>query len=476
MTGGRFEGCADGPTAGCRALATVTDGPNLGWNELAVTDSGRYRWLRYVGPDGSFDDVAELEFVAPADDVTVKAPPQLRQLGENRVITSYRNTSSRPVYDVRLDLTAYADTDRAAREVRPSARARFGVVRPGETVSTPWRVDVPLSAATGSYHLVGRAGYQSRRGEGIEQASGFSRSRLGPGITAAFEPEFVGLEAGGAEDTMLKITNGAARAIAVGWNYNRLPGTNPGFALAPAKGTLTVPAGATASATLTASAAADARGASPSPARVDLSAGTTRAGSIDLNVLWYPGAAPSLGATYNSKGITDDSNPSAGSFDGGEASYSAQGLAAAGFSPGATVTHDGLSFTWPDTVPGEPDNTATDGQVIAASGSGTKLGFLGAACCAPTGGQSGTAFVTYDDGSVVQAPLAFADWWTNSPLPGTDIATTVPWNVPAENPDQDHPVSVYYTALPLDPSKTVRFVTLPSNVNLHVFAIAIGGS
>ena len=52
---------------------------------------------------------------------------------------------------------------------------------------------------------------------------------------------------------------------------------------------------------------------------------------------------------------------------------------------------------------------------------------------------------------------------------------TVPWNVPPENSDQDHPVSVYYTALPLDPSKKVRFVTLPSNVNLHVFAMAIGG-
>lgn len=36
--------------------------------------------------------------------------------------------------------------------------------------------------------------------------------------------------------------------------------------------------------------------------------------------------------------------------------------------------------------------------------------------------------------------------------------------------------NVYYAALPLDPSKTVRFVTLPANLNLHVFALAIGGS
>ena len=201
----------------------------------------------------------------------------------------------------------------------------------------------------------------------------------------------------------------------------------------------------------------------------------SRAGSIELEVLWYPGAAPSLAATFNNKGITDDSNPTAGAFDGGEASYSAQGLAAAGLGPGATVTHDGLTFTWPDTSPGEPDNTATDGQVIATSGRGAKLGFLGAACCAAAGGQSGTVFITYDDGSVVQAPLAFRDWFFNDPLPGTELVVTVPWNVPAGHPDPDHPVGVFYAAIPLDPAKTVRFVTLPTNPNLHIFAMTIGG-
>jgi Glycosyl hydrolase family 20, catalytic domain/Glycosyl hydrolase family 20, domain 2/NPCBM-associated, NEW3 domain of alpha-galactosidase len=483
MVGGRFEGCTDGPSSGCRTLATVKDGPVLGWNELAVADTGQYRWLRYVGPDGAFCDVAEIEFVAPARDITVKAPAQLRQLDDNQILTTYRNTSDRPVYDVRLNLDAYAVADRAARDVQPSARARFAVVPPGKTVSTFWKVDVPLSAATGAYDLVGRASYQQQPGIGqpLEQVSGFSRSTLGPALSTALERDFVDLEAGDSEDTKLQITNHAARAVTVGWSYNRPPTANPGFALAPAQGTLKVPAADTASATLTASAAGDAGGASPSPARVDLTAGsagqpTTRAGALDLKVIWYPGAAPSLAATYNNKGITDDNNPTVGSFDGGEASYSAQGLAAAGLSPGATVTHDGLTFTWPNTTPGEPDNTATNGQVIAASGRGTKLGFIGAACCAPTGGQSGTAFITYDDGSVTQAPLGFADWWTNNPLPGTDIVATVPWNVPPQNSDQDHPVSLYYTALPLDPNKTVRYVTLPSNLNLHVFAVNIGGS
>ncbi len=482
MIGGRFEGCSDGPASGCRTLATVDDEPVLGWNELAVVDTGRYRWLRYVGADGSSCDVAEIEFVAPAGDVTVHAPEQLRHLGDNRVVTSYRNTGTRPIYDVRLDLGAYATDDRALRTVRPTGQAAFPIVEPGKTVSTAWQVDVPLSAAIGTYDLIVRASYQQRPGEGqpLQTAGGFGRTTLGRALDAVFDREFVDLDAGESEATKLRITNHAARAVTVGWAYNRRPTANAGFAVAPAQGTLTIPAGETASATLTASASDDAGGASPSPARVDLTAASaggpeTRAGSVELKILWYPGAAPSLSATYNSKGITDDNDPTAGAFDGGEASYSAQGLAAAGLGPGATVIHDGVTFTWPDTSPGEPDNTATDGQVIAASGSGTKLGFLGAACCSPTGGQSGTAFITYDDGSVIQAPLAFADWYFNNPLPGTDIVATVPWNVPPGHPDPDHPVSVFYGGIPLDPTKRVRFVTLPTNPNLHVFALAIGG-
>lgn len=474
MVGGRFEGCADGPASGCRTLATVGAGPSLGWNELAVADGGRYRWLRYVGSDGGFSDVAEIEFAAPAGEVSVQAPSRMRQLDDNRVVTTYRNTGTRPVYDVRLGLTAYATANRAARAVR-GGRGRFRVVWPGQTVSTAWEVDVPLAAATGDQRLIGRASFQRRpgRGEPIELVRGAGRSTLGRALEAAFERDFVDLDAGQSEDTVLRVSNHAARAITIDWSHNRPPNANPGFALGPARGALTIPTGGTASATFTASAAQGATGASPGPARVDLAAGETRVGSAELGVLWYPGAAPSLAATFNGKGITDDANPTAGTFDGGEASFSAQGLAAAGLSRGARFTHDGLTFTWPDAAPGEPDNTKTDGQVIALSGQGAKLGIVGSAALAT---QSGTVYVTYADGTVVRAPLTFTDWYFNDPAPGTEIVATVPWNVPPEHPDQDHPVSVFYAPIQLDPAKTVRFVTLPSNPNLHIFAMSIGGS
>ena len=478
LVGGRFQGCADGPASGCQTLATVQARPAFGWNDLAIAYPGRYRWLRYVGPDGGYGSIAEIEFIAPTRALTVQAPERLRQLGDNRVVTSYLNTTTNPVYDVRLGLTAYATDDRAARTVRPLGSARFPVVQPGKTVSTEWQLDVPLSAATGAYHLVGRAAYQRKPGDTqpVFETGGLTRATLGPALDAALDPDFVGLDSGDSRDTKLKITNHAARPVTIAWHHVRLPSANPGFTLNPADGTLTVPAGGTASATLTAVAAANATGSPPGPARVDLTASSTgqpetRAGSVELNVLWYPGAQPSLAATYNNAGITDDANPTAGTFDGGVASFSAQGLAAAGLTPGATVNHDGLTFTWPDVPPAQPGNTATDGQVIAASGNGAKIGFLGAAAF---GIQSGTLYITYTDGSIARAPLSFADWWTNEPVPGSDIVATSPWNVPPEVPDPDHPVSVYYTAIPLDPGKTVRFITLPTNRDLHVFAMAIG--
>ncbi|HEY3089746.1 MAG TPA: family 20 glycosylhydrolase, partial [Jatrophihabitantaceae bacterium] len=164
LVGGRFQGCADGPTSGCQTLATVQARPAFGWNDLAIAGPGRYRWLRYVGPDGGYGSIAEIEFIAPTRALTVQAPERLRQLGGNQVVTGYLNTTTSPVYDVRLGLTAYATDDRAARTVRPLDGARFPVVQPGETVSTKWQVDVPLSAATGTYHLVGRAAYQRSPG------------------------------------------------------------------------------------------------------------------------------------------------------------------------------------------------------------------------------------------------------------------------------------------------------------------------
>ena len=74
----------------------------------------------------------------------------------------------------------------------------------------------------------------------------------------------------------------------------------------------------------------------------------------------------SLAASFDNTAVTDDSNrnPSANfeGFDGEGTTCSAQGLASAGLAPGSAVSADGLSFTWPNAAPAQPDNTMAEGQ------------------------------------------------------------------------------------------------------------------
>ncbi len=186
----------------------------------------------------------------------------------------------------------------------------------------------------------------------------------------------------------------------------------------------------------------------------------------------------SLSAAFDNPGISDDSNPSAGNLDGGGFSYSAQALAADGLTAGATVTHDGLTFAWPNVPTGSADNVVAGGQTIPLSGSGSTLGLLGAA---NNGTVTGTATITYTDGTTQSFSLAFADWFTNAAAPGGDILDNMPYLNTTTGKD-NHKVSVYYAAVPLQADKQVQYITLP-NVSqqavagqpaMHVFAVSIG--
>jgi beta-glucosidase len=189
----------------------------------------------------------------------------------------------------------------------------------------------------------------------------------------------------------------------------------------------------------------------------------------------------SLAAAYNNAGISANSDPAAANFDGTGDSFSQQALAAGTPTPltaGGQATIGGTTFTWPSVV-GANDNVVADGQTIDLSGSGTELGFLGAA---GFGTASGTGTITYTDGSTQQFSLAMPDWFNNAAVDGDQIAdTTSSWNFSSTTQTQ-HQVSIYFASVPLTAGKTVASVTLPSvstsaadNVNaMHIFSMAIG--
>ncbi|QMU69690.1 hypothetical protein GXP74_17025 [Streptacidiphilus sp. P02-A3a] len=184
----------------------------------------------------------------------------------------------------------------------------------------------------------------------------------------------------------------------------------------------------------------------------------------------YPG-----NPTYTDIGISADSASSSANFDGGGWSYSATALSNAGVTPGSTVSVGGTSFTWPNVAAGQPDNYLANGQSVAASGSGS-ISFLGSASNGPS---SGTATVTFTDGTTQSVPLAFSDWTLNggsaTALSGSTVAATLVYRNQAGSTSDNVRTFLFASApVTLTAGKTVADVRLPSNVNtgaLHVFAI-----
>ena len=184
----------------------------------------------------------------------------------------------------------------------------------------------------------------------------------------------------------------------------------------------------------------------------------------------------SLSAGYNNVSITDDSNHSPtgfnGGLDGGGNSFSAEALAAAGLTPGGSFTFSGLTFTWPSSAAGTQDNIEADGRAFNLSGSGTTLGFLGAAA---NGQSSGTGTITYTDGSTQQFTVGFGDWASTTPYTGGQVAVTSAYGNTASG-TSPWKATIFYDAVTLQAGKTVQSVTLPGSGSspLHVFAAAIG--
>jgi beta-galactosidase GanA len=194
--------------------------------------------------------------------------------------------------------------------------------------------------------------------------------------------------------------------------------------------------------------------------------------------------APSLAATFDNTGITDDSNPDPSKqfigFDGDGTSFSAQGLAADGLTPGSTVSAGGLSFTWPNAASAKPDNTMAEGQAIQISGSGASLGFLAAA---NNSAESGGGTIYYTDGSKQSFTLNVGNFWWPAGQDGNPDNTQVAGVNYANYPtgSSGHEVYVFEQSVPLEAGKTVEAVVLPDlgnvagyNAALHLFAIAIG--
>ena len=183
------------------------------------------------------------------------------------------------------------------------------------------------------------------------------------------------------------------------------------------------------------------------------------------------------GSYYNNAGTSNDARSAFANYDGGGKSYPRQALQIAGLTAGQTVTLNGVAFTWPNAKAGLYNNYQAAGQVLPVSAvvNATTLAFLGSATNGPS---SGTATITYTDGSTQTFTLGFADWnvsSTNSLPFGNQVAFTTSYrNAPSGK--QTVNTYIFYTSFPISNGKTVQSVTLPTSVNqghLHIFAVGL---
>jgi len=205
--------------------------------------------------------------------------------------------------------------------------------------------------------------------------------------------------------------------------------------------------------------------------------GSTTVGTAALHVFataFAPAAGPSgLAAAYDNVGISDNAATSTGNLDGLGDSFSAEDLAAAGWVPGALVTLNDTTLTWPNVPSGQPDNVVADGQSVSVTGSGNGLTF---ALAGNNGATSGTGTITYTDGSTQSYSLSVPDWYTGAT--DTVALQTADWNTP--DGTQSAPVKIYAETVALNSAKTLASVTLPAVsaggpgvAAMHVFSLGV---
>jgi beta-glucosidase len=430
-----------------------------------------YRWYdaKNVAPLFAFG--SGLSYTTFAFSHLALGPGNLGPNGQETVTANVTNTGKRAGADVvQLYLSEPASAGEPPKQLKGFQKVQLN---PGQTK----RVQFTLSGHDVSYWdsnaqdwTVAAGHYQVMVGDSSDNlplAGGFAVSRTtGPRYVKVTAPA---LQNGGSTATVsATFTNGSTETVRnaslklaapSGWTVAAVPGgpagnVGPGESIS-ASWQVSAPANATAgTATLTATAS--------------YLGGNGPAKTTGTATESVPYA--SFVAALNNTGISDDTNPTGANFDGGGYSYSAQALASVGVTPGNPIGSTG--FTWPNVPVATPDDVQTSGQSVAVSGAGSTLGFLGTGTF---GAQSGQVTVTYTDGSTSTGAVTLPDWYSNAATTGNALVATTPhWNIPPGSTlDPNHQVSIYSTTIPLTSGKTVAAITLPSDSDLHLFAIDI---
>lgn len=173
-----------------------------------------------------------------------------------------------------------------------------------------------------------------------------------------------------------------------------------------------------------------------------------------------------LTGDYDHDGVASLADPAAGNFDGLGWSYAADLLPAPG-----PVTLGGVPYQAPSTAGTDPNFVEASGQpLVVPAGSYAVAHVLGSA---HNGSVDTTATVVYADGSTASVALRLSDWAGGAAF-GNAKAIAMPYRIKAGKGQDGPAVSIFSTTVALDPSKQAKWIVLPTDPRVEVYALTLG--
>ncbi|MFG2191495.1 GH92 family glycosyl hydrolase [Streptomyces sp. NPDC048639] len=175
--------------------------------------------------------------------------------------------------------------------------------------------------------------------------------------------------------------------------------------------------------------------------------------------------AVGLNGERNHDGTATDVRPDDGDFDGGGWSYDGDLLPKAG-----PVTWDGVLHDAPDPSGNAPNFVEARGQTLLLPASHHPSLRLVAA--AHDGPVTTRLTVRYEDGSSAEVPVTVGDWAGKAP-DGSSVALEMPHRIKAGQGAGGPAVRLFADKAELDPSRTLRSVTLPDDPRIELYALTL---
>lgn len=173
-----------------------------------------------------------------------------------------------------------------------------------------------------------------------------------------------------------------------------------------------------------------------------------------------------LSGDYNHDGVASLEQPDEGNFDDLGWSYAANLLPA----PGA-VTLGGVPYQAPSTAGTDANFVEAQGQpLVLPTGRYAAAHVLGAA---HNGNIDAEATILYTDGSTERVPLRLSDWAGGAAF-GNTKEIAMPYRLRAGQGQDGPPVAIFGTTVPLDPTRTVSWIGLPSDPRVELYAVTLG--